>query len=137
MQTNKDALDGFEVVHDRARVMTEYLIRVYDKLIGKAEVHDIDSDSAIAFIDVLLRVWRDLFPEEYEERLARQSSEWVVERTVQEANKVEGGYFVASFPNRVWQMLNIFFPMVKWTDRKNSNILTSNFPILKGTQYRT
>ena len=117
--------------------MTEYLIRVYDKIIGKAELNDIDSDAAVAFIEVLIRVWRDLFPEEYDARLAQQQSDWVVERTIQEANKVEGGYFVASFPPRVWRMLNIFFPAVKWTDRKNSNILTSNFPILKGTQYRT
>lgn len=131
-----DALDGFEVVHDRARIMTEYLIRVYDKLIGKAEVHDIDTDSAIAFIEVLLRVWRDLFPEEYQERVEAQSSHFQVERTVQQANKEEGGYFVASFPPRVWQMLKIFFPEVKWTDRKNSTALTKAFPLLKGTQYK-
>lgn len=130
-----DALDGFEVVHDRARVMTEYLIRVYEKMIGTTDITDIDSDAVIAFIDILIRTWRDLFPEEYQERLDNQSSSWVVERTVQQANQGDGGYFTASFPPRLWELLKLFFPMVKWTERKNTVILTTNFPILKGTQY--
>lgn len=132
-----DILDDYEVVPDRARVMTEYLIKIYDKMLGDAEVTDLNSDSAIAFIEILLRVWKDLFPDEYQGRIDQQKTDWLVERSVADANKADGGYFVVSFPPRVWYMLKIFFPNIKWTDRKVSNVLTSNFPILKGTQYKT
>lgn len=131
-----DILSNYDVVPDRARITTEYLFKVYEKLFGKEEITDIKSDSAIAFIEILIRCWRDLFPDEYAGRLEQQKTDWIVERTVQEANKQDGGYFVASFPPRLWQMFKVFMPQVKWTDRKNSIILTDNFPILKGTKYQ-
>ena len=132
-----DVLKDYEVVPDRARMMVEYLIKIHEKLIGNVEVTSLDSDSAIAFIEILLRVWKDLFPDEYQGRLEQQKSDWLVERTVAETTKIDGGYFVVSFPPRVWHMLRVFFPNIKWTDRKVSNVLTTNFPILKGTQYKT
>ena len=130
-----DILNDYEVVPDQARKYTAYLFKVYEKMFGSEELTDINSDSAIAFIEILIRVWRDLFPDEYEGRLEQQKTDWVVERTVQEANKADGGYFVASFPPRLWAMFNVFMPKVKWTDRKNSEILTKNFPIMKGTRH--
>lgn len=130
-----DILKDYEVVPDRARITTEYLFKVYEKFFGKEELREVNSDSAIAFIEILIRCWRDLFPDEYEGRLEQQKTDWVVERTVQEANKADGGYFVASFPPRLWAMFRVFMPNVKWTDRKNSEILTKNFPIMKGTKY--
>lgn len=130
-----DILKQFEAVPDRARITTEYLFRVYKKLFGEEELTDVKSDSAIAFIEILIRCWRDLFPDEYEGRLEQQKTDWIVERTVQEANKQDGGYFVVSFPPRLWAMFRVFMPNVKWTDRKNSEILTKNFPLLKGTKY--
>lgn len=130
-----DILNDYEVAPDNARRYTAYLFKVYEKMFGKEEVTDIKTDAAIAFIDILIRCWRDLFPNEYAGRLEQQKTDWIVERTVQEANKQEGGYFVASFPPRLWQMFRVFMPQVKWTDRANSEILTKNFPILKGTKY--
>ncbi len=132
-----DALSGYEVVSDRARVTTEYLFKVYKKFFGDEEITEVNSDSAVAFMEILIRCWRDLFPEEYEARLLQQKDDWQVERTVQEAMSTEsGGYFVCSFPPRLWGMFKVFMPNVKWSDRKNSQILTKNFPLLKGTQWK-
>lgn len=133
-----DILKDYEVVPDAARLTTEYLEKIYKKIFGDKGYQDdnIDSDSAIAFIEILLRVWRDGFSDEYEGRLIQQREYWVVERTVQQAIKKDGGYFVASFPPRIWALLKLYFPNVKWTERKNTIKLTDNFPILKGTQYK-
>lgn len=131
-----DVLDGYDVPSDNARRYTAYLFKVYERLFGNEELTDIKSDSAIAFIEILIRCWRDLFPDEYYGRLEQQKTDWIVERTVQEANSKDGGYFVASFPPRLWAMFRVFMPNVKWTDRKNSEILTKNFPLLKGTKYK-
>lgn len=130
-----DILKDYEVVPDRARITTEYLFKVYEKFFGKEELREVNSDSAVAFMEILIRCWRDLFPDEYEGRLEQQKTDWIVERTVESANKQDGGYFIASFPPRLWAMFRVFMPNVKWTDRKNSQILTKNFPILKGTKY--
>lgn len=133
-----DILKEYEVVPDKARLTTEYIEKIYKKLFGEKgyQDDDIESDSAIAFIEILLRVWRDGFPDEYEGRLMQQREYWETERSIQQAVKSDGGYFTASFPPRIWALFKIYLPNVKWTDRKNTIKLTDNFPILKGSQYK-
>ncbi len=131
-----DILKDYDVVPDRARITTEYLFRVYKKLFGDEDLREINSEAAIAFIKVLVGSWQGLFPDEYQARLEQQRVDWAVERTIQQANSKDGGYFVCSFPPRLWQMFKVFMPNVKWTDRRNSEILTKNFFFLKGTQYK-
>ena len=130
-----DPLAGYEVVSTQARMTVEYLMKIRDNLIGDYQVNDIESPAVIALIEAVIRVWRDCFPNEYEGRLLQQRNDWIVERTVQEANKVDGGYITVSFPPRIYMMLKKLLPDVKWTDRKTQQILVNNFPILKGTKY--
>ena len=130
-----DPLDGYDVVNDRARIATEYLFRVYNKFFDNDEVYDLKSESAIAFVEIIIRCWRDLYPDQYEARLEQQKTDWLVERTVQEANKADGGFFTVSYPPKLLQMLKAMLPKVPWYERATTKILVDNFPILKGTKY--
>lgn len=122
----------FEEVSDDARLTVEFLVKTHEKL---GEPNDLN-ETGLAFLRVLYKVWARMFPEELIGRESDQRHDFLVERTVQQATAKDGGYFVASFPPRFFYLFSIFFPEVKITDRKNSQIITREFPIFKGTQYK-
>jgi len=130
-------IDGqqYDVVPDEARIATEYLIRVKDK-IGIPEDAKLEKNNTkiLSYAFQIYKVWSALYPEEHREFLKETEFELKYERPVKDAIKA-GGYSPLAYPARLDRMFQILLPEVKTQDRKFWEPLLRNIPELKRTNY--
>jgi len=130
-------IDGqqYDVVPDEARIATEYLIRVKDK-IGIPEDAKLEKNNTkiLSYAFQIYKVWSALYPEEHREFLKETEFELKYERPVKDAIKA-GGYSPLAYPARLDRMFQILLPEVKTQDKKFWEPLLRNIPELKRTNY--
>lgn len=122
----------FEVASEDARILTEYIHKVWVKA-GRPD--RLDSEISWKVVDVIMQVWAAGYPEEFLEWKAGVQEAQSQERTVHEAEKDDGGHFPLGYPTRVFQMLKVYFATEKLQDRKIVKIFANRYPFLKITKY--
>lgn len=131
-------IDGqeYEFVPEEARVLTEYLFTLYDKLGLSSDITASElSPSAWKFIEQVFITWRAGYPSEYQDWVDSVQHELKYERPIQEAIK-KGGYTFMAYPQRAFDLLKVFFPNVKLNDRAFMRKLIKIIPELKHTNYK-
>jgi hypothetical protein len=128
--------EEYEVVPDEARMLTDHLVHLSDKL-GLPDdltVHDM-TPSAWVFVERVVTLWRHFYPREYYDWVQGMEVELKYERPVREAVK-GGGYSPIAYPMRVYRLLNIFFPKLKLQDKEFTKKFIRVVPAFKNTNYK-
>lgn len=126
----------YERVPEEARVLTSYLFTLYEKLgIPSTITAEELTPACWKFIDQIFLAWKVGFPQEYEEWIGEVKNELEHERTIQDAIK-SGGYTPIAYPVRIYNLLKVFFPLVKINDKNFIKYVTKIIPDLKHTKYK-
>lgn len=127
--------DIYETVPDEARVATEYLIRIKDRL-GIPDDVEVEGENPtlISYALQVYKVWAALYPEEHYEFVKNTEFELKYERPVKDAIK-SGGYFPLSYPMRLEALYRILMPKLKIQDKRFWMPLLKQIPELKRTNY--
>ena len=123
----------YEVVSDDARLLTEYLHRVWVKA-GKPD--RVETESSWKVVDAIMQVWAAGWPEEFLDWKYGVEEQRAYERTVHEAEKDDGGHFPIGYPQRVLQLLRVYFKNDRFQDRKLIKKFVSRYPYLKITKFK-
>lgn len=130
-------IDGeqYEIVPDEARIATEYLLRLKERL-GIPDDAKLEKNNTkiLSYAFQIYKVWSTLYPEEHSEFLKNTEFELKYERPVQDAVKA-GGYFPVSYPMRLDRMFSILIPNVRIQDKRFWKPLLKQIPELLRTNY--
>ncbi len=130
-------IDGeqYEIVPDEARIATEYLLRLKEKL-GIPDNAKLEGKNTkiLSYAFQIYKVWAVLYPEEYREFLKDTEFELKYERPVRDAVKA-GGYSPISYPMRLDRLFKILLPEVKTQDKRFWRPLLRQIPELRRTNY--
>lgn len=127
--------DVYEVVPDEARIATEYLIKLRDKLGITDEFELEDSNKIIlSYAFQIYKVWAASYPYEHRQFIENTELELKYERPVRDAVKA-GGYFPVSYPPRLDNMYHVLMPKVKTQDKRFWFPLLQQIPELRRTNY--
>lgn len=129
----KDILDEYELVSDEARILTEYLVKVHEKL-GTPNI--VDSETAWKMVDEIVRVWGGFYVEERENLAHDLEIEIKYERPVRDAIKKEGGYTKVVWPPKLFSMIRVFFPEQKMMDKRFTDGFIKRYPQFQGTGHK-
>jgi hypothetical protein len=134
----KSGDEEFEIVPDTARLYTEGLLRVYDRFgfstdISTSEV--LDSTAFWKFLEQVIAVWRDCYPDEAVQWVEDIENYRKFELPVQELIKESKGRSLMSWPPRLFQMLCVFFPNVKFHDKDFVRVFLSKHGAFSMTNY--
>ncbi len=122
----------YEIASEEERLATEYLHRVFIKA---GRPNRLSSESAWKVMDAIMQIWGGLFPHELAAFIDVLKEEQRGERTINEANKVDGGYFPISYPTRLLHMLKVYFPKERFQDHSLIKKMVKRYPVLKRTKY--
>lgn len=127
-------MDGLTYVIDADEVLiaTEYLMRVSEKLGNPTRA---DGPVGWKMVEVILRVWGGLFPNEKANMIADLEQEAKYERPVREAVRKDGGYFIVAYPPKLYQLLKTMLPDQLLHDKKFSTEFVNRYGFLKGTKH--
>ena len=127
--------EQYEVVPDEARIATEYLIKLKERL-GIPENTKLEENNTVilSYAFQIYKVWAALYPEEYSEFIKDTAFELKYERPVKEAVKA-GGYTPISYPARLDRMFQILLPGIKTQDKRFWRPLLRQIPEFKRTNY--
>lgn len=133
----QNALDGYEVVSDEARIATETLIRVRERVFGSNQKITASElgESGWMFVEYVFKVWKDLFPQEYKDWVHDVLVDLKYEIPVERAVKNDTGYFSVSFHPRFYNMLSALLPDVNITDKSFVKRLVKKIPEAKTVSY--
>lgn len=125
-------LTEFEMqqVAPEALMVVKVLEKTHEKL---GSPTDATNETGWRMVDAIIHVWKKLFPRELDDWNHELQNELVVERTVRQALKANGGYFPVSYPTRVYRMLEYFLPNQKLHDWDFMRKLVTRYPFLKTT----
>jgi len=134
MELNIDG-DVYETVPDEARIATEYLLRIKEKL-GIPDEATIEKNNKviISYATQIFKVWAALYPEEHREFVRNTEFELKYERPVKDAVKA-GGYSPIAYPMRLDELYKVLLPNVKIQDKRFWMPLLKQVPQLKRTNY--
>lgn len=127
--------EQYETVPDEARIATEYLLRVKERL-GIPEDVQLEGNNSfiLQYAKEIYKVWAALYPEEHREFIKETEFELKYERPVKDAVKA-GGYSPLAYPTRLDELYRILLPKVKTQDRRFWEPLLSSIPELRRTNY--
>lgn len=128
--------EEYEIVPDEARVLTEHLIAVQDRLgiPDTIDNHDLN-DVVWRFIVEIFNAWRVAYPQEFHDWFDNLQFNLKYERPVQQAVK-GGGYIPISYPYRFYQLMKILLPHIKMNDRDFTRKMLSRIPEMRNTNYK-
>jgi hypothetical protein len=128
--------EDYEIVPDEARILTEHLFTVKKNLGIPDEVGNGDLNEVVwRFIMEIFNAWRAGFPQEFREWFANLQDNLKYERPVQMAVK-NGGYIPISYPYRFYQLMRVFLPHVKMSERSFTKSILARIPELRNTNYK-
>lgn len=120
--------EEYEEVPALAVKATQLAVEAYTKL-GRPT--DIFSEKGIKMMDVLISLWEDLYPKDrqewLEERLLYKNHELTITQQVQQGT----GRQLASYPGPLYQMMTLFFPDTRFSDRKTVVNLVKKWPMFQ------
>lgn len=122
----------FEIVPDEARLAAEYIHKVW---VRSGRPNRLEGESAWKVMDSLFQIWGACFPQELLDFKRTIQEDQSIERTVHEANKVDGGYIPISYPVRLMQFIKVYFKEEKLQDHKLILKLIKRYPLLKVTKH--
>jgi len=127
--------EQYEVVPDEARIATEYLLRLKER-IGIPDNTKLEENNTkiLSYAFQIYKVWSALYPEEHAEFIKNTEFELKYERPVKDAVKA-GGYSPISYPMRLDRLFKILLPEVKTQDKRFWKPLLKQIPELKRTNY--
>ncbi len=127
--------EQYEVAPDEARIATEYLIKLKEKL-GIPENTRLEENNTVilSYAFQIYKIWAALYPEEHAEFIKDTAFELKYERPVKDAVKA-GGYTPVSYPARLDRMFHILLPGIKTQDKRFWKPLLRQIPELKRTNY--
>lgn len=127
--------EQYETVPDEARIATEYLLRVKERL-GIPEDVQLEGNNAfiLQYAKEIYKVWAALYPHEHREFIKETEFELKYERPVKDAVKA-GGYSPLAYPTRLDELYRVLLPKVKTQDRRFWEPLLKSIPELKRTNY--
>jgi hypothetical protein len=131
-------VDGneYEFVPDEARILTEHLFNLKERLGIPDTIENRDlNDVAWRFIVEIFNAWRTAFPREFREWFLNLQDNLKYERPIQMAIK-SGGYIPISYPYRFFELMHIFLPNVKVSERGFTKKILSRIPELRNTNYK-
>lgn len=128
--------EEYEVVSDEARMLTIHLVDLFHKLGIPSDLTASElTPVAWKFIERLVILWRQFFPQEYIDWCDGMINELKYERPVKQAIK-GGGYTPISYPMRIYNLLHVFLPQVKMQDKVFIKKFLSLVPEFKNTNYK-
>ena len=127
--------EQYEVVPDEARIATEYLLRLKER-IGIPDNTKLEENNTkiLSYAFQIYKVWSALYPEEHAEFIKNTEFELKYERPVKDAVKA-GGYSPISYPMRLDRLFKILLPEVKTQDKRFWKPLLKQIPELRRTNY--
>jgi hypothetical protein len=128
--------EEYEIVPDEARILTEHLFAVQKKLgiPDNLTNHDLN-DVVWRFSIEIFNSWRVAYPEEFRDWYIQLQDNLKYERPVQQAVK-GGGFIPISYPYRFYQLMKVFLPHIKLSDREFTKKILQHIPEMKTTNYK-
>ena len=125
----------YETVPDEARIATEYLLRLKDRMgIPDDALLEQNNKVIISYALEIYKVWAALYPDEHREFIKETEFELKYERPVRDAVKA-GGYSPLSYPARLDQLYHLLLPKIKTQDKRFWTPLLKSIPELRRTNY--
>lgn len=128
--------EEYEVVSDEARILTEHLFTVKDRLGIPDGVSNSDMTEAVwRFIMEIFNAWRVAYPQEFSDWFENLQDHLKYERPVRQAVQ-GGGYIPISYPYRFYHLMKIFLPNIRLADRQFTKKILTRIPEMKNTNYK-
>lgn len=122
----------WEIAPDEHRLAAEYTYKIWKKA-GKPK--RLETEGAWKVMDALVQIWIALYPDEFDYFRQTIKEDQEVERSVSEANRRDGGYFSIAYPDRLHQMIKVYFPEEKLQNHDLILKFIRRYPILKVTKH--
>ena len=127
--------ETIEVPPQSAVFMTDYLLTLRNRLGVPKELTEADmNDVAWKFIDEMLRMWKSAYPYEYLQFVEEVNYTKQTERSVKEAVK-GGGFSPIMWPERFFQLMKVFLPNVRLSNKAFVHEFVLRHPDFKSTNY--
>lgn len=130
--SNPLIVETYEIPSKMELSVAHGLSSMWEKL-GKPT--SLEGDSAKKMMANIIHAWMTAYPKEAADWAYDLKEELREERTAMQSVKA-GGYHIAAFPPKLYMLMRVVFPKVKFQEKKNVKWLVNNFPVFKTTNYR-
>jgi len=120
----------------RPKVKKDYIIEGLDNIYIKFGRPKADTKSRV-FWDMLgqiIQVWMKTYPKEFNDWIKDVRLDLLVERPLKESAK-KGLKKSIGFPPRLYQMIRLYFPTLKFNDKKFIQKCIKTFPMLHNSNW--
>jgi hypothetical protein len=124
----KEIAKNFEQVPAESLVASRLIVDTYEGL-GKPK--DPFSDGGRKIVDLVIKVWQDLYPHEAKKWFKNKTEHLNAELTISEQVSQQTGRSLASYPFAVYQMLSRLFPDIKFGEKKTCVKMIRHWPMFK------
>lgn len=120
----------------RPKTSQDYLVEGLDNIFVQFGRPKADVNSRV-FWDMLgqiIQVWMKMYPQEYEDWMKDVQLELAIERPLRESVK-KGLKKSIGFPPRLFQMIRLYFPDLKFNNKKFIKKCIKTFPMLHNSNW--
>jgi hypothetical protein len=121
-------LKDYEEIPEIVSYSSWWLIEIWEKL-GKPDSPL--SDAGVKVMNVILTVWQELYPDDYNAWIEDRKKYKLNEMTISDQIRKHTGRSLASYPLHVFMMMKVIFPQFKPGQRENCLKMVKKFPIFQ------